>query len=233
MTILAYDFAADLVCRRSLPALGLEVKDASLARCPVLDFHGTIVVNGGVTSNDTHDGGSDLLPSVKLLSARGWAKSQEPRAKRVEFERLAVELRLDGRFAVVVPVLALCVSGTDRRVMADLLDEEAVPEIWANVLIGFTKKRVEGFGNAADGGCILGCGECSNVDHTLHAVSALGCNVQEVGVFHIFDDTVEERCRLVEGHGKSHLRHVFANHRLEDSLLVLLVWEKRLVTDNR
>ena len=51
-----------------------EVEYTRLARRPVFDLHGSIVVDDGVAGDDADDGGGDLLPCVEFFFApcRGW-----------------------------------------------------------------------------------------------------------------------------------------------------------------
>ena len=153
--VFADDLAADLVSGGGFPAFGFEVEDAGFAGGPVLDFHGAVVVDGWVAGDDADDGGRDLLPGVEFLATTSGAEAKEPGAKWVELEGLAVELGLDGGFAIVIPVLAFGVGSTDWRVMADLLDEKAVSEIRTHVFVSLSQERVERLGHAADGRSIL------------------------------------------------------------------------------
>ena len=155
VTVFADDFAADLMGGGSFPALGFEVKDAGLAGCPVLDFHGAVVVDSWVTGDDANDGGCDLLPGIELFTTTSGAEAKEPGTKWVEFKGLAIELGLDGRLAIVIPILAFGVGSTDGRVVADLLDEEAVTKIRTHVFVSLSQKRVERFGNAANSRSVL------------------------------------------------------------------------------
>jgi hypothetical protein len=148
--VFADDFAADLVGGGGFPAFGFEVEDAGLAGGPVFDFHGAVVVDGWVAGDDADDGGCDFLPGVEFLTATSRAEAKEPGTEWVELEGLAVELGLDSRLAVVIPVLAFGVGSTDGRVVADLFDEEAVSEIRTHVFVSLSQERVEGFCDAAD-----------------------------------------------------------------------------------
>lgn len=67
--------AYDLVGGRCLPTAGLEVELAHFARRPVLDFHHAVVVDSGVTGDDSDHRGGDLFPGVEFLltASRGRA----------------------------------------------------------------------------------------------------------------------------------------------------------------
>ena len=90
--------AYDLVGGRCFPTAGLEVELAHFARRPVLDFHHAVIVDSGVTGDDSDHRGGDLFPGVELLltASRGRAKAEEPGPEWVDVEGLAVEFRLYG-----------------------------------------------------------------------------------------------------------------------------------------
>jgi len=84
-------FPGDLVSGGSFPAAGLEIQGAGFVGGVVCDFHGAVVVHGGVAGDDADDGGGYFLPCVEFFPAGGGAEFEEPGSQRVYIERLAVE----------------------------------------------------------------------------------------------------------------------------------------------
>ena len=83
-TVRSDDFTADLVSGGGFPAAGLEVEIADVAGGVVAYFHRTVVIDRGITGDDTDDGGSDLFPGVEFFfgggvgGCCGWAKFEKP-----------------------------------------------------------------------------------------------------------------------------------------------------------
>jgi hypothetical protein len=164
------DLAADLVRRRGLPAARFEVEVGCFAGFPVLDFHGPVVVDGGVAGDDADDRRRDFFPGVQFFFAVDGAQLAEPGAEQVDVEGFAVELGLERRFAllkldtvcmtgglyervkayVVLPPRRLGPRSANRRVVADLLDIEAILLVRAGVLERLAEKRIERLRNTAD-----------------------------------------------------------------------------------
>lgn len=76
---------------RGFPAAGFEVEGANFASGVVFDFHGAVVVHGRRAGDDADDGGGDFFPGVEFFTTSGGAKLEEPRAKGVNVEGLAIE----------------------------------------------------------------------------------------------------------------------------------------------
>ena len=72
--IWCHDLTTDLVRRRSFPSTRLEVQQASLTCCVILDLHKAVIVDGRVACDYANDRGSNLLPSVEFFSASYWTK---------------------------------------------------------------------------------------------------------------------------------------------------------------
>ena len=125
---------------------------------------------------------------------------------------------MDGSY-IVVPFGRFSPCGTNRRMMADLFDEEAVALVRPTVLVCFAQQWVKRFGNAANGRCILARRKRCDVQHPLSRVRAVCRNIEEVGILHVLGHTVQQGCWLVESHRQCHLRHVFANHGLQYALV--------------
>lgn len=97
---MANHLTSHLVRRRRFPPARLEVEIADLTGSPVLDFHQTIVVYGGVARDDSNDRGGDLLPGVQFLSAGDWSQLEEPCAQKVDVKRFAIEFGFERGLAL-------------------------------------------------------------------------------------------------------------------------------------
>jgi hypothetical protein len=200
------------------PSAGFEVKVTGNTCGPILDLHKPVVIDGWRASDDADNGRGDLLPGVEFFTARGRTEAKEPGSEGIYIERLTVEFAPDGGLTPVVPLFGLGVSGTDGRMVRDLLNEKAVVLVGPTVFVSFSEEGVEGFGNTPGRGGVLGSSKSSNIHHPFSRVRAVGSNIKKISVFHVFCYTLEERSRLVERDGECHLGHILANHGFQDTL---------------
>ncbi len=104
----------------------------------ICDEHGAVVVDGGVAGDDADNGGGYFFPGVEFLAARRGPELEEPGPEGVNVEGFAVKFGLYSGFTIVIPFGRLGPGCADRRMMTDLLDEEAIAFIWSDVFVGFT-----------------------------------------------------------------------------------------------
>lgn len=91
-------------------------------------------------------------------------------------------------------------NSADRGMMSDLLGDKR--ECSGDVeLVGFSEEGVEGLGRAMEGGGIVREDEGGDESGTLGA-GGQGGLVEEVRVFDIFGEALQEGKRLVEGDGE-------------------------------
>ena len=63
-----HDLACHLVCGCGLPTSWFEIQITNLTCRPVLDLHQSVVIHRRVSSDDAHDRGCNLFPSVELFT---------------------------------------------------------------------------------------------------------------------------------------------------------------------
>lgn len=104
----------------------------------VSDEHRAVVVDARVAGNNTDDGGGYFFPGVEFLAARRGPELEEPGPEGVNVEGFAVKFGLYGGFTVVIPFDRLGPGCADRRMVTDLLDEEAIAFVWSDVFVSLT-----------------------------------------------------------------------------------------------